>query len=227
MDTRGKETRVPIAREPLADSTARVVNTSMPPTSRRSRIDGTGNLEPQEHNLQTRTQMGSTTSRQATSEPKGSDRRAQVDNSQNRVASVHFPRPPSNMPHPGDGAQPVSKLPKKTMSHKATRASRDKTAIGPWELGETLGEGSSGLVRMGRHRVDGTVAAVKIIERQKAAMAQSGSIAKISLAIRRERAEEGLQSMPLAIHREVTILSLIRHPNIIEMLDLWENRQRL
>ncbi|KAL2263139.1 hypothetical protein VTK26DRAFT_8037 [Humicola hyalothermophila] len=33
--------------------------------------------------------------------------------------------------------------------------------------------------------------------------------------------------MPLAIEREVAILKLIRHPNIIELLDIWENRSEI
>ncbi|KMU82089.1 hypothetical protein CISG_09619 [Coccidioides immitis RMSCC 3703] len=40
--------------------------------------------------------------------------------------------------------------------------SRRKTHIGPWQLGKTLGKGSTGRVRLAKHSVTGQAAAIKI-----------------------------------------------------------------
>ena len=56
-------------------------------------------------------------------------------------------------------------------------------------------------------------------------MVQSQSIAAM------DRSSEpglwGQQTIPCAIEREVVIMKLIEHPNIIGLYDVWENRGEL
>lgn len=105
--------------------------------------------------------------------------------------------------------------------------SKRKTHIGPWQLGRTLGKGSTGRVRLAKHALTGQVAAIKIVSKKYAAMAQSQSIAAMDqnreLAIGRTDSK----AMPCGIEREVVIMKLIEHPNIINLYDVWENRGEL
>ena len=107
----------------------------------------------------------------------------------------------------------------------ASGKSRRKTHIGPWQLGKTLGKGSTGRVRLAKHAVTGQLAAIKIVSKKSAKMVQSQSIAAM------DRSSEpglwGQQTIPCAIEREVVIMKLIEHPNIIGLYDVWENRGEL
>jgi serine/threonine protein kinase len=40
-------------------------------------------------------------------------------------------------------------------------------------------------------------------------------------------AEDGVKRMPVGIEREVAIMKLIRHPNIMKLYDIWENRTEM
>ncbi|EAQ89890.1 hypothetical protein CHGG_06509 [Chaetomium globosum CBS 148.51] len=116
------------------------------------------------------------------------------------------------------------------VSSTASSTRQLKTHIGPWQLGKTLGKGSSARVRLARHRVSHQLVAVKIVAKSTAHMTQAGSLANLDHIDYRKPtigADGGLRRMPLAIEREVAILKLIRHPNIIELLDIWENRSEI
>ncbi|EFW99101.1 serine/threonine-protein kinase [Grosmannia clavigera kw1407] len=103
-----------------------------------------------------------------------------------------------------------------------------KSHIGPWQLGKTLGKGSSARVRAARHCVTQQDVAVKIIAKKTARMTQSGSIAILD-QVDSSLPEniDGVRRMPLAIEREVAILKLIEHPNIVKLYDIWENRNEI
>lgn len=111
------------------------------------------------------------------------------------------------------------------ISTMSTDSSRVKQCIGPWRLGRTLGHGATARVRLAKHAVTGQRAACKILVKGNTKMCQSTSLANI------ERAEaldpdfdEGLRRMPIGIEREVAIMKLIQHPNIMKLYDIWENR---
>ncbi|KAF8606075.1 kinase-like protein, partial [Ceratobasidium sp. AG-I] len=84
--------------------------------------------------------------------------------------------------------------------------------IGPWNLGKIIGKGSSGTVRVAHHKVTGQVAAVKIMSTE--AIVNS----RISVSVGSDEADRLLQS----IEREIVIMKLIEHPNVLGLLDVWE-----
>ncbi|ERT00074.1 CAMK/CAMKL/GIN4 protein kinase [Sporothrix schenckii ATCC 58251] len=103
-----------------------------------------------------------------------------------------------------------------------------KSHIGPWQLGKTLGKGSSARVRAARHCTTHQPVAVKIIAKKTARMTQSGSIAQLDqFDSNLPENINGVRRMPLAIEREVAILKLIEHPNIVKLYDIWENRNEI
>jgi serine/threonine-protein kinase HSL1, negative regulator of Swe1 kinase len=116
------------------------------------------------------------------------------------------------------------------ISSNASSTRQLKTHIGPWQLGKTLGKGSSARVRLAQHRVTRQLVAVKIVAKSTAHKNQAGSLANLdSIDVRTPstNADQGLRRMPLAIEREVAILKLIQHPNIIKLFDIWENRSEM
>lgn len=101
-----------------------------------------------------------------------------------------------------------------------------KTHVGPWQLGRTLGKGATGRVRLAKHAVTGQMAAVKIVSKKSAAMVQSESIAAMDRNARRF-SSSGARPMPRGIEREVVIMKLIEHQNVVTLYDVWENRGEL
>jgi serine/threonine-protein kinase HSL1, negative regulator of Swe1 kinase len=117
-------------------------------------------------------------------------------------------------------------------SHNSTSNERNKdgpkTSIGPWIMGKSLGQGTSARVRICRHSITRQVAAVKIIPKRTALLAQAGSI----LALHEwdtslPETINGELRMPMAVEREVAILKLIDHPNITKLHDIWESRKEM
>ncbi|KEY68690.1 hypothetical protein S7711_00564 [Stachybotrys chartarum IBT 7711] len=102
-----------------------------------------------------------------------------------------------------------------------------KTHIGPWHLGKTLGKGSSARVRLCRHVHTNQLAAVKIVNRRMACLVQDSSLAALSKLDGSLPENEGERRIPMAIEREVAILKLIEHPNIMKLYDIWENRSEI
>ena len=112
------------------------------------------------------------------------------------------------------------------ISNTSTNASgktRRKTHVGPWQLGKTIGKGASGRVRKARHAITGQDAAIKIVSKKSAEMLRSTSLAVMDQMV----AKEGRRLIPFGIEREVVIMKLIEHPNIISLYDVWENRGEL
>lgn len=92
----------------------------------------------------------------------------------------------------------------KNLSHNSSSTSKKtKAHVGPWRLGRTLGRGSSGRVRLAKHNVTGQLAAVKIVPKSVVSSAKYG------------------------IEREVVIMKLIEHPNVMALYDVWENKGEL
>ncbi len=108
----------------------------------------------------------------------------------------------------------------------ATKAKR-KTHVGPWQLGKTLGKGATGRVRLAKHRETNQIAAIKIVSKKSAALVQSASMARMDHEDTASMIASGPRTMPFGIEREVVIMKLIEHPNIINLYDIWENRGEL
>ena len=102
-----------------------------------------------------------------------------------------------------------------------------KTHVGPWQLGRTLGKGATGRVRLAKHAVTGHTAAIKIVSKKSAAMVQSESIAAMDRNMGNFPTNSASRQMPCGIEREVVIMKLIEHPNVISLYDVWENRGEL
>ena len=117
-------------------------------------------------------------------------------------------------------------------SYASTSSSRSKknykTHVGPWQLGKTLGKGSSARVRLCRHAITNQLAAVKIVNRRMAYLVQDSSLAALSKWDSSLPDQiNGEMRVPMAIEREVAILKLIEHPNIMKLYDIWENRSEM
>ncbi|TLS22057.1 uncharacterized protein PpBr36_09212 [Pyricularia pennisetigena] len=105
---------------------------------------------------------------------------------------------------------------------------KPKTHVGPWQLGKTLGKGSSARVRLARHTSTHQYVAVKIIAKSTCKMTQAGSLAKLDeVDSAAPDKVEGMRRMPIALEREVAILKLIEHPNIVKLYDIWENSNEI
>lgn len=170
----------------------------------------------------------------------------QIDpiHTQHEAAATHHTGRSANSVRPG-ASQPASpavvKPPPQAVeddkrlsqaSYASTSSSRSKknykTHIGPWQLGRTLGKGSSARVRLCRHNVTNQLAAVKIVNRRMAYLVQDSSLAALSKwDSTLPNLPDGQMRVPMAIEREVAILKLIEHPNIMKLYDIWENRSEM
>ncbi|KAJ1306225.1 hypothetical protein OPQ81_010932 [Rhizoctonia solani] len=88
----------------------------------------------------------------------------------------------------------------------------DPAEIGPWILGDMIGKGSSGRVKLGKHKYSGKIAAIKIISKNPV-LTSKQTLAEMSAKYQKQ-----LQ----AIHREIVIMKLINHPCIMALYDLQE-----
>lgn len=128
----------------------------------------------------------------------------------------------------GKAAKRASQVSTVSATTAKSSDSQVKSYIGPWQLGRTLGKGSSARVRLARHRVTHQSVAVKIIPKRTAYLSQAGSIAQLDRVERRKPEEEdGIRRLPVTVEREIAIMKLIEHDKIIKILDVWENRNEM
>lgn len=88
--------------------------------------------------------------------------------------------------------------------------------IGPWKLGSTLGVGSTGKVVMAYNETKGQQAAVKIISKS-IFNAQGSTII----------GGNDPDVLPYGIEREIIIMKLLNHPNVLRLYDVWETSKDL
>ncbi|KAG1351972.1 hypothetical protein G6F62_002832 [Rhizopus arrhizus] len=88
---------------------------------------------------------------------------------------------------------------KKQSSPIMSPGNRRRKDVGDYWLGKTLGKGSSGCVKIGIHKMTGEKVAIKIIP--KSHLAANASVEK-------------------AVKREIAVMKLIKHPNIMSLLDV-------
>ena len=72
-------------------------------------------------------------------------------------------------------------------------------------IGTTIGEGTFGKVKLGHHILTGEKVAVKILEKEK--IKDSGDLERVS--------------------REIRILKMVKHPNIIQLYEIIETPKQL
>lgn len=78
-------------------------------------------------------------------------------------------------------------------------------SIGNYILGRTIGEGTFGKVKLGRHILSGANVAVKVLQKDR--IVEVADVERVS--------------------REVHILKLIRHPHIVQLFEIIETRGQL
>jgi len=76
--------------------------------------------------------------------------------------------------------------------------------VGPYRLEKTLGKGQTGLVKLGTHCVLGKKVAIKIVNKEKLS-----------------------ESVLQKVEREIAIMKLIEHQNVLGLYDVYENRKYL
>lgn len=117
------------------------------------------------------------------------------------------------------------------ISTTSTNASgrKRKTFIGHWQLGKTIGKGGCSRVRVVRHKYKDQYGAVKIITRSVAESTRAQSLANLTENNRIISAvtSAGYKPIPFGLEREIAVMKLLEHPNIVKLFDVWENRNEL
>lgn len=108
----------------------------------------------------------------------------------------------------------LSQISTNTTGSSKRRKAQNK--IGPWKLGRTLGRGSTGRVRLAKNVNTGKLAAVKIVPKLNFKKLENPKYKT-----------NDASKLPYGIEREIIIMKLISHPNIMGLYDVWENKNDL
>jgi serine/threonine protein kinase len=113
-------------------------------------------------------------------------------------------------------------------TNASSTARRRKTSIGPWQLGRTIGRGGCSRVRLVRHSGTGQYGAAKIISKATAEKVRALSLANLIQSAEQDPTlhPDG-KVIPFGLEREICIMKLLDHPNIVRLYDIWENRNEL
>jgi serine/threonine protein kinase len=103
------------------------------------------------------------------------------------------------------------------MSGNSGTREADAKMIGQWKIGRTIGKGSSGRVKIAKHASTDQYAAVKIVPK--------GLIMSSRLSM--SEAGTKAEKLLLGIEREIVIMKLIDHPNVLSLYDVWETNDDL
>ncbi|WFD19188.1 Transcription factor [Malassezia caprae] len=134
--------------------------------------------------------------------------------------------PPSRAPAQARPAPPIAqpRAPMPEPSRPQTRLEREKKRhyndppnVGPWKLGKLIGQGASGRVRLAMHSRTQQMAAVKIIPKQ---MLINSRMSLRDLSAKQDK-------LTLGIEREIVIMKLIEHPNLLGLWDVYETSKEL
>ncbi|VEU23570.1 DEKNAAC104510 [Brettanomyces naardenensis] len=104
------------------------------------------------------------------------------------------------------------------------RTPRNPVKVGPWRLGATLGKGATSRVFLATNAHTGQKAAVKVVSKS----ALTGEKAS-ELDGNGEEDGRGCDSAGLSygIEREIIIMKLLNHPNVLRLYDVWETEKAL
>ncbi|KAJ3099174.1 hypothetical protein HDU97_003369 [Phlyctochytrium planicorne] len=149
--------------------------------------------------------------------PKGSA------SSSNRPSSPPSSTPPSTSspqqaPTPSDTPK-GSPHTRNQSSAGAAAATNASQRIGPYLLGKTLGVGSTGRVKLGTHMETNHRVAIKIISKDSLSSSDDPAVQNLS--------PEKRNALNKKIEREITIMKLIQHPNIMQLYDVYETEKEL
>ncbi|KAI1092796.1 Pkinase-domain-containing protein [Rostrohypoxylon terebratum] len=203
------------SRTPLGDATARVVNT---PSARPSKSIHAYASEPnplRAHPVTVSPQQ------QSPATPGFISKRNQKRGLSSKRAPPAITISPAVQPPTQDTKKDTSS------GSQDSNAKRQKTHVGPWKLGKSLGKGSAAQVRLVEHKFTHQLAAVKILSRDIHKNTQPGSIAELDIWDRSRKEYETEKRMPFTIEREIAIMKLINHPNIVQLFDIWENQSEI
>jgi serine/threonine-protein kinase HSL1 (negative regulator of Swe1 kinase) len=114
-----------------------------------------------------------------------------------------------------------------TSTNASSSNRRRKTHIGPWQLGRTIGRGGCSRVRLVRHSGTGQYGAAKIISKAMAEKVRAVSLANLIQSAEQETSMSDGKLIPFGLEREICIMKLLDHPNIVRLYDIWENRDEL
>ncbi|SMN21406.1 similar to Saccharomyces cerevisiae YDR507C GIN4 Protein kinase involved in bud growth and assembly of the septin ring [Maudiozyma saulgeensis] len=100
--------------------------------------------------------------------------------------------------------------------------------IGPWKLGETLGLGSTGKVHLAYNKSNNQHAAIKIISKAVFNNTTSSSSAVVTKPTSSSSTMQHTpDALPYGIEREIIIMKLLNHPNVLRLYDVWETNPNL
>ncbi|CAN3355952.1 probable serine/threonine-protein kinase Kcc4p [Diutina catenulata] len=102
-----------------------------------------------------------------------------------------------------------------TSTTNSNKKRKSQNRIGPWKLGRTLGRGSTGRVRLAKNVHTGQLAAVKIVPKANFKKLENPKYKRSN------------DRLPYGIEREIIIMKLISHTNIMGLFDVWENKNDL
>lgn len=146
----------------------------------------------------------------------------------NRQSSHQFDSPSNHLDHSSSMnvdkvVQSVTNATKRlsqisTNTNNSNKKRKTQNKIGPWKLGRTLGRGSTGRVRLAKNTTTGQLAAVKIVPKSNFKKLENPKY---------KRSKEDATRLPYGIEREIIIMKLISHPNIMGLYDVWENKNDL
>jgi 5'-AMP-activated protein kinase catalytic alpha subunit len=85
-----------------------------------------------------------------------------------------------------------------TLDEQAAQSPQASRCIGSYRLGRTIGSGTFGKVKLGTHELSGQPVAIKILEKER--IVDVADVERVS--------------------REIHILKLVRHPNIIQLYEV-------
>lgn len=135
----------------------------------------------------------------------------ETDSSPSLPSSVHVDKVVQSVTN---ATKRLSQISTNTQNSSNKRKSQNR--IGPWKLGRTLGRGLTGRVRLAKNIHTGKLAAVKIVPKANFKKLENPKYRRA-----------GRDRLPYGIEREIIIMKLISHPNIMGLYDVWENKNDL
>lgn len=82
-------------------------------------------------------------------------------------------------------------------------------------------------MRIVRHSGTGDYGAAKIISKATAEKVRALSLANLIESAEQDPSLAGGRVIPFGLEREICIMKLLDHPNIVRLHDIWENRNEL
>jgi serine/threonine-protein kinase HSL1 (negative regulator of Swe1 kinase) len=114
--------------------------------------------------------------------------------------------------------------PTRLSANLAMASQADTARVGPWLLDHAVGSGGSCSVRFATHVQTGEFAVAKIITKEQAEKIRARSLTNLFSRVENEESPMGVQwNMPLSLEREVAIMRLLNHTNIVRLYDVWES----